>query len=135
MGKKPQKKENHKNKGCDNILGLSTDELAGLSVDEVVNNKPAIKMLIHYYKQLSSENATLKNEKNTLNTYVDAYESKKTNSSIGSLFLVLSNICIAFGVNLLSTSTENNNAGWITLSIGALLAFVGIYYNFFKDKN
>ena len=32
------------------ILGLSTDELAGLSVDELMSNKVAITMLIHYYK-------------------------------------------------------------------------------------
>ena len=34
------------------MLGVSTTELAGLSVEELTGNATAIKMMIHYYKQL-----------------------------------------------------------------------------------
>jgi hypothetical protein len=134
--KVPDKKVDIENKHEPvNILGLSTEELAGLSTAEVVNNETAIKMLMHYYKQLTTENLTLKNEKNTLDTYVSAFETKQTNSAAGSLFLVISNIVIGFGVNLLSGTAENSRPGWMLLSVGVFLALAGLYFNFLKDKN
>jgi hypothetical protein len=61
------------------ILGLSTDELAGLSVDELTGNKTAITMVMHYYKILLEENISLRNDLNTARTYVEGYGTKKTN--------------------------------------------------------
>lgn len=129
--------QNHNNKSPiehKDILGLNPDGLANLTVDEVVNNKTAVKMLFHYYKKLSDENMSLKNEKNTLNTYVDAYKRAKDNSIISSLLFMLSNLLIAFGVNLLTDKLNNDNAGWLLLISGIISTIAGIYFNFFKDK-
>lgn len=87
------------------ILGVSTTELAGLSVEELTGNSSAIKMMLHYYKQLVDENRTLRNEVNTLKTYVSAYDTTKSNSATGALLLAISNIPLGFGINLLTTPT------------------------------
>jgi hypothetical protein len=111
----------------ENFLGLSTSQLAGLTVDELLDNKTAITMVIHYYKQLVSENVSLKNETNTLRTYVDSYERKKIYASIGSILLAASNVLVGFGVNLLTPST--NWPGIATLISGILLIGIGLYFS------
>lgn len=116
----------------ESILGLSTNELAGLSIDEITNNPTAIKMIMHYYKKLLDENATLRNDNNTYKTYIDAYNRIKSNTIIGTLLLSLSNISVGFGVNLLTSS--NIWPGLFTLIPGVLLIIIGIYINYFKER-
>ena len=70
---KNESKESHK----DSLLGVPTGEIANLSVDDIVNNKSAVTMLFHYYKAMKEENTSLKNERNTLQTYVSAFVKKK----------------------------------------------------------
>lgn len=111
-----------------NILGLSTDGLAGLTLDELEGNKTAITMVMHYYKQLVDENNTLRNEVNTLKTYVDGYSRKKTNANISAVLLLLSNIGIGFGINLLTNGT--NWPGLATLIPGLCFALAGLYFSF-----
>jgi|SRR5882724_3698623 len=118
----------------ESILGLSTTELAGLSVEELTGNQTAIKMMMHYYKQLVDENSTLRNDNNTLRTYVTAYDKQKSNSATGAILLAVSNVSVGFGVNFLSNS-NNSAQGWGSLVLGVILALVGIYFSFFKDKN
>ncbi|MDI4634892.1 hypothetical protein J7U46_17660 [Pelomonas sp. V22] len=67
-----------------NILGIGTDGLAGLSVDEVVGNKVAVTMVMHYYKQLVDENASMKNDLNTARTYVMGYDRKSTYTKVAA---------------------------------------------------
>lgn len=112
------------------ILGLSTQELAGLTPDELTNNPVAIKMLLHYYRQLSDENNGLKNDNNTLKTYVDAYERYRTNSAVGAILLAISNVSIGFGVNLLTSGTSW--PGIASLLVGVALVVGGIYMSFKK---
>jgi hypothetical protein len=69
---------------------------------ELTGNETAIKMLLHYYRELLNDNNRLKNESNTLKTYVDAYDRNKSNSATGSILLGVSNISVGFGVNLLT---------------------------------
>lgn len=121
--------EEHKQHGG-NILGLQTDELAGLSAEELTQNPTAIKMLLHYYRQLVDDNTSLKNDNNTLKTYVDAYGRQKSNSATGAILLAVSNISIGFGVSLLSIS--NIWPGIASLIVGVSLVFTGIYFSFRK---
>jgi hypothetical protein len=109
------------------ILGLSTSELAGLSVDELTGNKTAVTMIMHYYKQLVDENTSLKNDRNTLSTYVSGYKTKKIHSKIGALLLAVSNIGIGFGVNLLTSSATG--PGLATILPALVMGGVGLYFS------
>ena len=116
-----------------NILGLSTSELADLSADELNDNPTAIKMLLHYYRQLTDDNKRLKNDNNTLKTYVDVYEKQKSNTATGAILLTVSNISVGFGVNMLTGSTPNISSGISSLVVGVALVITGIYFTFRKD--
>ena len=110
------------------FLGFSTEELAGLSSDELTNNGVAIKMLLHYYRQMVDENGALKNDNNTLKTYVDAYEKQKNNSFVAAVLLAVSNISIGFGVNLLTGDTVW--PGVASLAAGLAMAGAGLVITF-----
>jgi hypothetical protein len=115
------------------ILGVSTTELAGLSVEELTGNASAIKMMLHYYKQLVDENRGLRNEVNTLKTYVSAYDTTKSNSATGAVLLAISNISLGFGINLLTTPS----AFWpgvASIVIGLAIIAGGIHFSFFTDR-
>lgn len=109
------------------ILGFSTSNLAGLSVDELTNNKTAITMVMHYYEQLVEENNALKNDLNTLNTYVAGYREKKSNARTGAILLALSSMLIGFGVNLLTSNIIV--AGLFVFIPGLLLTIAGLYFS------
>jgi hypothetical protein len=113
------------------ILGLSTDQLAGLSVDELTGNKTAIIMVMHYYKVLSDENTALRNDRNTLQTYVESYRTKKTRSTVGAVLLLLSNVGIGFGVNLMSAN--QTWPGLATVVPALCIAIAGTYFSL-KDQ-
>lgn len=117
------------------ILGLSTSELANLSADELNNNPTAIKMLLHYYRQLADDNTRLKNDNNTLKTYLDAYQKKRSNTATGAILLAVSNISIGFGVNLLTGSTPSVGPGISSLIVGVSMIITGIYFTFLKDRH
>jgi hypothetical protein len=108
------------------ILGLSTDELAGLSVDELTGNKTAITMVMHYYKVLQEENVSLRNDLNTAKSYVEGYGTKKTNATIGAILLLVANVGIGFGVNLLTSNQLW--PGLATFIPGLCMAAAGTYF-------
>lgn len=114
------------------ILGLSTEELAGLSEADLTENPVAIRMILHYYKQITEENSVLKNDNNTLKTYAAAYERKRSDSATSAILLITSNVFIGFSINLLTTSLAL--PGFIMLIGGIILAALGIFFNFVKDK-
>ena len=113
---------------ADSILGLSTGDLAGLSVDEVTGNKTAITMVMHYYKQLVDENGALKNDLNTLKTYVDAYGAKKLSGNVGAVLQICASIFLGFGINLLTTDASKA-PGWMMLVGGLVAQAFGLYYS------
>ena len=112
------------------ILGLSTDALARLSPDELNNNPVAIKMLLHYYRQLVEENNALKNDNNTLKTYVDAYDRQRRGSSIGVVLMGASNVSVGFGVNLLTAAATW--PGIASLLSGIAMAAAGFYITLWR---
>lgn len=115
------------------ILGLSTDELAGLSADELNNNPVAIKMLLHYYRQLVDENGALKNTNNTLETYVNAYTQQKSDAATSAVLLAVSNVSIGFGVNLLTGGTTWPGVASLITGIG--LTAAGLYFAFRRQAS
>lgn len=110
----------------DRILGMSTSELAGVSVEEVTGNKVAVTMVMHYYKVISDENASLKNDLNTAQTYVAAYRASRRDSKIGAVLLAVSNIGIGFGVNLVTNGLAA--PGSVTLIPALVLLAAGLYF-------
>ena len=114
------------------ILGLSTDQLAGLSIDELTGNKTAITMVIHYYRVLVDENTALRNDRNTLQTYVEGYRTKKTYAAVGAILLLAANVGIAFGVNLLTS--RSTGPGLATLIPGVFFALAGLFLSFRDGK-
>ena len=126
-------KKDSKEQPKDSLLGVPTGEIANLSVDDIVDNKSAVTMLFHYYKAMKDENTSLKNERNTLKTYVSAFERKKSDSATAAILLLISNIGIGFGVNLLAN--ENISEGIITLIPSVSFAIAGLYFQFFKDRS
>lgn len=114
------------------FLGVSVDKLAGLSVDELEGNKVAITMVLHFYKQLAEENTTLRNERNTLSTYVTGYQQKKSDARVGAILSALSTVFMGFGVNLLTGEAPK----WygFSLFIPALtMMIVGLYFSLRED--
>lgn len=111
-----------------NFLGLEMEQLAGLSVDELVGNRTAITMVMHYYKQLSDENTSLRNDLNTAQTYVSGYGAKKTNGTIGAVLQGLATLFVGFGINLL-TGGPVAAAGVMTLLLGVVLQVTGMYFS------
>jgi hypothetical protein len=110
------------------ILGLPTSDLAGLSVDEIAGDKVAITMLMHYYKQLVDENTSLRNDVNTLRTYVDGYRAKKLDARVGASLQLAGTLFTAFGINLLTGNTSGT-AGWLMLAGGVIAASLGLYFS------
>jgi hypothetical protein len=126
--------DNSEKKEKDTFLGMSPDSFAEVKSEEVVNNLTAVKMILHYYKKLTEDNQTYKNDLNTYKTYADAFSKKQSNSATSAILLILSNVLIAFGVNFL-TSNPPINVGWFLLISGGLSTLAGLYFNFWKDKH
>jgi len=115
------------------FLGFSTAELAGLSVDEIVGNKQAVTMVMHYYEQLSEENSALRNDLNTTKTYVAGYESKRTDVSMGASLQFMASLFLAFGVNIL-TSDAKPAPGYLLLVAGLVVQGFGLYFSLRREK-
>jgi hypothetical protein len=115
------------------MLGLPMENLAGVSVDEILNNKPALTMVMHYYKQLADENAALKNDLNTASTYVTGYDKKANDTSIAAWLQFLSSLCVGLGSNLLTSDNDKAKVpGLVLLAVGISLQGVGLYFAFRK---
>ena len=84
-------------------------------------------MVMHYYKQLLGENVSLKNDLNTVRTYVDGYRAKKTDSSVGAGLQFLSTLLVGFGINLLTSAVTA--PGCVTLFGGMITGGFGLYYS------
>jgi len=114
------------------MLGIATEELAGLSVAKLKGNETAITMMLHYYRQLVDANNALRNENNLYKTYSDAYTKKKLYANVSAALSLLGNICIAFGVNLLTNS--QNYPGLATLIPGIALSIGGLVFAIWDSR-
>lgn len=127
---KQESREQTKTKSY-NMMGFNSDSIADVRVEEIVNDIAAIKMLVHRIKELIDENISLRSDKNRLETYVYAYDRKKSNAVTSTILIALSNILIGFGINLLTA--YNNWPGGVLLGCGVLLTATGMYFTFIKE--
>jgi hypothetical protein len=114
--------------GGPTFLGFSTSDLAGLSVDDLVRNPTAIRMMMHYYKQLHDENESLKTNINTLNTYATGYMAKKIYGRVAAACTLFSNILIGFGVNLITGGV--GLPGVVLMACGVMIGVAGLAFSF-----
>jgi hypothetical protein len=108
------------------MLGLSTTDLAGLTVDELSGSKTAITMMLHYYRQLTDENTSLRTEVSSLRTYQQGFQTGRDRAKIAAMLLSLSNIGIGFGTSLLVSGP--NWPGIATLVPGLAVLVGGLYF-------
>lgn len=113
------------------ILGVPIDTLAGLSVEELYQNKTAITMLVHYYKNLLDDNMSIKNQLNTYTSYKQAYAIRRHYTFISALLFLCGNTVTAFGVNILTSASSVS--GIATFSSGLLITLLGTFFSFRSD--
>jgi hypothetical protein len=116
------------------VLGVEIGDIAGLSVDEVSKSKPALKMLMHYYHQLVEENSALKNDINTLQTYVAGYRKVRQHANVGAVLLALGGMLVAFGVNLLTQETVPTRIGLTVFAPGVLVEIAGLWFSLNREE-
>lgn len=125
----PQRQTAHQpERAGQRFLGFAMDDLAGLTVDEIVGDKPAVTMLLHYYKQLTDENTALKNERNTLATYVEGFKQKRVDAQVAAALGFLSSVLVGAGINLLTTDLHAS-VGYIVLIPGVIAQGFALYFS------
>ncbi len=114
-----------------NPLGFQQGSLAGVTVDDLLKNKAALTMLLHYYHQLHDENGALKNDLNTAKTYVSGYQTKKVKTGTGAILQAFAAIPLGFSINILTGGNQAlTAAGWTILAIGVGLQLMGLIFAF-----
>lgn len=132
----------NENTSISSILGVSTDALQQVSVAELCEDPIAIRMVLHYYRQLQNENVAQKTEINTLKIYVDAFNKKKQNTLVGGPVLLVSNLVCAVSINILTacaTTTPSLPVIFTIIGVGLLvvglaLAVLGGWLTTWKDS-
>lgn len=117
-----------------NPLGFQQASLAGITVDDLLKNKAALTMFLHYYHQLHDENGALKNDLNTATTYVTGYQTKKIKTRTGAVLQALAAIPLGFSINILTGGNQAlTAAGWTILAIGVVLQVMGLFFAFWGE--
>lgn len=113
------------------VLGLSTDKIGDISVEDLRDNLPALKMLLHKYNEYIDENKTLNTKINALQTelqiyvaYRDGYSKQKSNSHLSATLNLFGTVVVGFGVNF--STPEITSAGAILLLTGIVASSMAI---------
>lgn len=115
-----------------NPLGIDTTSLGSLKPKDIMGNKSLATTVLSYTRNCEQKIAELETKVETQSTYVTAYNKNKLLSRIASVLSLISTIAIAFGVNFLTSTTNNNQKpGFIFLAFGIVLAFISIVLSFF----
>lgn len=118
-----------------NPLGFQQASLAGVTVDDLLKNKAALTMLLHYYHQLHDENGSLRNDLNTAKTYVTGYQTKKIKTRTGAILQAVAALPLGFSINIITSGNDAlTTAGWTILAIGVVLQAMGLIYAFLGEN-
>lgn len=88
-------------------LGIE-ENIDGVTLKELLNDEPALKMLLHNYQKIGNENKMLKQDLERQAT-IERIRKKEDFLKIAAIFSLLSNITLSFGVNFI---TNSNMSGW-----------------------
>lgn len=118
-------------------------EVAGTALEELVDNKPALKVVLHAFRQSVDENIALKQQQSFDKAEIARLEKEKQDiiinhskdnaeKTIGTTLSFVGSIPIAFGVNIL-TSNVNLPAGYSCLVLGVILSVLGMVFSFYRN--
>ena len=116
------------NKNSD--LGIE-ENIDGITIDELLKNKPALKMLLHNHQKIENENVMLKQDLQRQATIERELDRKNDFSKISGIFALFSSIALSFGINFVTTDTCDVK-GWIITAFGVVFQVISLYYNFRK---
>jgi hypothetical protein len=118
-------------------------EVAGTALEELVDNKPALKVVLHAFRQSVDENIALKQQQSFDKAEIGRLEKEKQDiiinnskdnaeKTIGTTLSFVGSIPIAFGVNIL-TGNVNLPAGYSCLVLGVVLSILGLVFSFYRN--
>ncbi len=111
-------------------LGIEED-IDGVTIDELLENKTALKMLLHNYQKIQNENIMLKQDLQRQSTIEKELDKKKDFSKISGIFALFSSIVLSFGINFV-TNEIGDIKGWILTVMGITFQIISLYYSFRK---
>ncbi len=118
----------------DNKSDLGIEEnIDGVTLDELLENKTALKMLLHNYQKIQNENIMLKQDLQRQATIERELDRKTDFSKISGIFAFCSSVSLSFGINFV-TNNINDIKGWILSILGIVFQIISIYYSFRKAE-
>ena len=108
-------------------LGIE-ENIDGVTIDEIIENKPALKMLLHNYQKVNTENEMLKQDLERQATFERTLEKKNGDSKIAGILSLISTLAVGFGINFI-TNNIKDFPGWVVLTIGIILQGMSIYFS------
>lgn len=112
-------------------IGLSLDDLASVDIRTLLASEPALMMTLHSYRasllQLDDSRRELKNAQEEIRYLNDRLKEK----NIATVLLVLGQIQIGFGTNLV---TNGSIGGWFVFLTGLAMNIGALFFSFFGLK-
>jgi hypothetical protein len=119
------------------VLGLSTDAIGDLQVSDLINNVPALKMLLHKYAEYIDENAVLHSRIASLQTelqiyvaYRDGYGQRRSDSRTAATLSFIGTVLVGFGINL--STPIFTTPGIVTLVAGIIVSVMAMFFSLRK---
>lgn len=111
-------------------LGIE-ENIDGVTIDELLENKTALKMLLHNHQKIQNENIMLKQDLQRQSTIERELDRKTDFSKISGIFALCSSVALSFGINFV-TNNASDVKGWILSALGVTFQIISIYYSFRK---
>lgn len=111
-------------------LGIE-ENIDGVTIDELLENKTALKMLLHNHLKIQNENIMLKQDLQRQATIEKELDKKIDFSKISGIFALCSSVALGFGINFV-TSNIADIKGWIISIFGVAFQIISLYYSFRK---
>lgn len=116
----------------DNKSDLGIEEnIDGVTLDELLENRTALKMLLHNHQKIQNENVMLKQDLQRQATIERELDRKNDFSKIAGVFALFSSVALSFGINFV-TNNIIDIKGWILIALGISFQIISIYYSFRK---
>lgn len=111
-------------------LGIE-ENIDGVKFDELLENKTALKMLLHNYQKIQDENIMLKQDLQRQSTIEKELDKKEENSKTSGIFALCSSIALGVGINFI-TNDISDIKGWVLSVLGVTFQIISLYYSFRK---